>query len=408
MRILVFLHVLTLVLLPLYIVRFNIISIPFTLLELPLLISVSATFFYVIKQKTHFKKFRTFFDIPLFFFLLSALLSLLVTPDFNGGLGIFKAYFLEPVLFFYSLVFVGRQISSFKFIFWGLIGAVILVSGLGFIQKLTGLFIFAEHEWNQDRISAFYNSANAVALFIGPLIPLVAVLFFSVLHGLKKSFFLFLLIFLSVIMFWTRSKGGMLAEIFSLGVILYGLLCFKFQKLKKLWVVVPVLFVAMSVAFFVQVYALYNPLIEGNGTRIEDDTLQIRYATWLSTTHILSNSVVLGTGLNGFKYTYDNYKLMNFEEDFQYPHTIVFNFWTETGLLGLTSFITLLLYCFFVCLQLNRKRMNYLSLGLIGAFSYIVIHGLVDVPYFKNDLAVQFWSLVAITQLLKDQVKERI
>jgi len=408
MRILVFLHVLTLLLLPLYIVRFNIFSIPFTLLELSLLISVSATFFYVIKQKIHLKQFKTFFDLPIFFFLLAALLSVLVTPDLNGGLGIFKAYFLEPMLFFYSLVFVGRKTNSFKFIFWGLIGAVILVSGLGLIQKLSGMFIFAEHEWNQDRISSFYNSANSVALFIGPLIPLIAVLFFSVLHGMKKSFFLFLLIFLSVIMFWTKSKGGMLAEIFSLGVILYGLLCFKFQKIKKLWVVVPVLFIVMSVAFFVQVYSLYNPMIVGNGARIEDDTLQIRYATWQSTVQILSNNLVLGTGLNGFKVTYDNYKLTNFEEDFQYPHTIVFNFWTETGLLGLVSFMTLLLYCFFICLQLNRKRMNYLSLGLIGAFSYIVIHGLVDVPYFKNDLAVQFWSLIAITQLLKDQVKARI
>ena len=26
----------------------------------------------------------------------------------------------------------------------------------------------------------------------------------------------------------------------------------------------------------------------------------------------------------------------------------------------------------------------------------IIVHGLVDVPYFKNDLAVMFWALVAM------------
>jgi hypothetical protein len=27
----------------------------------------------------------------------------------------------------------------------------------------------------------------------------------------------------------------------------------------------------------------------------------------------------------------------------------------------------------------------------------ILVHGLVDVPYFKNDLAVLFWMLIALT-----------
>ena len=43
--------------------------------------------------------------------------------------------------------------------------------------------------------------------------------------------------------------------------------------------------------------------------------------------------------------------------------------------------------------QFNDKA---LSLGLIGALVYIYIHGLVDVPFFKNDLSILFWILLAI------------
>ncbi len=35
--------------------------------------------------------------------------------------------------------------------------------------------------------------------------------------------------------------------------------------------------------------------------------------------------------------------------------------------------------------------------GVLLALVGIVIHGLVDVPYFKNDLSLEFWTLMAIT-----------
>jgi hypothetical protein len=47
-------------------------------------------------------------------------------------------------------------------------------------------------------------------------------------------------------------------------------------------------------------------------------------------------------------------------------------------------------------------------LGVACAFLTIIIHGLVDVPYFKNDLAVFFWVLLAIvgiSNLPKKKIK---
>ena len=36
----------------------------------------------------------------------------------------------------------------------------------------------------------------------------------------------------------------------------------------------------------------------------------------------------------------------------------------------------------------------------------IIIHGLVDVPYFKNDLAVMFWALLAIMGIISLELEK--
>jgi len=35
----------------------------------------------------------------------------------------------------------------------------------------------------------------------------------------------------------------------------------------------------------------------------------------------------------------------------------------------------------------------------------IIIHGLVDAPYFKNDLAMMFWLLVALAGMINLDLK---
>ncbi len=128
-------------------------------------------------------------------------------------------------------------------------------------------------------------------------------------------------------------------------------------------------------------------------------------------------------------------------EIYLYPHNIILNFWSELGLAGMLLFVWIILKYFHMGIKnfqlhkentsfviagsdpqsrnLNneetwipgqarndRKRRsfmmadNYLVLGLLGAIIVIVIHGLVDVPYFKNDLAVMFWLLLAMMGII--------
>jgi hypothetical protein len=85
-----------------YLIRFKIMGVPFTFLEIMILILF---FIWLIKARIKKEKiiFSSFFW-PGTFLLLSGLVAVFVSPDTRAALGIFKAYFIEPILFF--LVFI--------------------------------------------------------------------------------------------------------------------------------------------------------------------------------------------------------------------------------------------------------------------------------------------------------------
>jgi O-antigen ligase len=95
-------------------------------------------------------------------------------------------------------------------------------------------------------------------------------------------------------------------------------------------------------------------------------------------------------------------------EIYMYPHNIFLNFWSELGLLGALLFSWIIAKFLWQSSTLYLKEKNFLALGLCGAMLVILIHGLVDVPYFKNDLSVLFWILIALLGSLNLNAKTKI
>jgi len=82
-------------------------------------------------------------------------------------------------------------------------------------------------------------------------------------------------------------------------------------------------------------------------------------------------------------------------ERLAYPHNLFLNFWLETGLLGLLAFLGLFGALTAAALKIKKEN-KFLGAALLAALAVFFIHGLVDVPYFKNDLAMLFWIIAAI------------
>jgi O-antigen ligase len=405
----------TILFLPLYVIRGD--TFPTTFLELlailTFLVWVLERF---IEKDFSLKSFRTPFNLSIFLFLAISVFESFVSPDLMGGLGILRAYFWEPVLIFFLTVWWIRK-DGYKFLIYAFLSCAFLVSFVSIIQATTGYLVFSTVESSLGRSTSFFNTANAVGLLIAP----VFVLCFPFFLQFKKDYFhLFvsLCLFSSFIaIFLTKSRGTLIsllaALIFCLAVYVFR----RFFFFKKNIVVLPFLltiFPLILAGVFYIFLANYNltPPVDDYAYR-GTDTLQIRFYLWKGTFQMLFDHPLLGAGLNGFKSVYSgDYVLPQYIEALQYPHNLWLTIYSETGFFGMLVF----LYIFYLGFRLifgffekNKSKIFNkddfldsfaLPLGLLGAILYVQLHGLVDVPYFKNDLAVQFWVFMGLVSTL--------
>ncbi len=115
---------------------------------------------------------------------------------------------------------------------------------------------------------------------------------------------------------------------------------------------------------------------------------------------MLDDAPVFGAGLSGYPSRIAPYHKADWIEIFQYPHDLFLNFWSETGLIGLAGFLWIVGRFFRQAFAL-RARGGWIVPASTAAMIALLVHGLVDVPYFKNDLAFLFWILVGIIESVR-------
>ncbi|OGH92603.1 MAG: hypothetical protein A2534_00195 [Candidatus Magasanikbacteria bacterium RIFOXYD2_FULL_39_9] len=395
-------------LLPSYLIRFDVfyfkkIVFPSTVLEL----SFGAIFLvWLIKySRTDWSKIwaiakkHIWFFVAFDLFFISSVVSIFVSDMPIPSLGEWRAFFLEPMIFF--LILIGRkEIFKTKDLFLALAFSTLSISVFAVAQKFTGWGI-ATPEWSAAatrRVTAFFSSPNAVGLYLAPVFMLIV----------------------AVIASYGRDIKGLLRRPSYLGIVATALFCvlaITFTKSQGTWIglgagMLTFLFfvdykkLAIALAVAGAVFALVVPSMR-QAVLFQDQANQNRLRLWGYSWTFLEASpknFVLGTGVRQFfrkiqKPYYDKYVM----ERLIYPHNIFLNFWTEIGLVGMLAVMGVLAYVF--CLA-NRIRKNnkLIGAGLMSALVVLVVHGLVDVPYFKNDLAFLFWILMTTVFILYENI----
>jgi len=390
------------ILLPSYLVRFEILGIPATLLELMILLLFLAW----LTKKQFFLKaekivFSQFWWLTLLF-LLSAVLAIFISPDLRAALGIFKAYFLEPLLFFLVLINTIRSSQQTKLILGAIGISALFVSIIALWQYLNLLPSY--EPWISEfpkRVSSIFEYPNAVGLFLAP----IAVLFLGILllahpvdnfknkklKSKTRHFILGVIIFSLLAIIFSFSRGAILG-------ILAGVIFFSFFSRYKKWIW-AILALGIALALIIpQSRTLIYEIVT-----FQDVSSDVRTVLWQGTWNLLKDRPLQGAGLAGFPTIYDQYRLIKHTELLLYPHNIIFNFWTELGLAGLIIFIWLIVKFFSQGIKFKKVRLTLnssfsfsLPLVLLGTMIAVLVYGLVDVPYFKNDLSVFFWLLIGL------------
>lgn len=427
--------------LPSYLIRFNIGPIPTTLLEI-MILTVFA-FFIFNNRKEFFKninkkkqgKIPYPFSWEIILILSLSFIAVFVGGLSNSALGIFKAYFLEPIFLFIVIVNIFRTEKDIKKIFYALSLSALVVSLVAIWQKITGQFIFNEFWANPEsrRVVSFFGYPNAVALYLGPILPLSIGLFIYKLRerGSLNSFLQQLIIFISIIssflaIYFSKSKGALLAISLAFLITIFVLLKRRYK----------IIFLALILIFLPSFYFYKKDWL--NLKLSSSLSYQIRLVGWQESLEMLKDGNFLwGAGLANYQNKIEKYhqdglffnkdadpdfrrKIVIFDDKYRaerwqpleiylYPHNIFLNFWSEIGFLGAILFMFLIFKSLFLSLKAFVKEKNnkerYLFLGIFSSFLVVLIHGIFDVPYFKNDLSALFWITLSVLSIY--QLKQR-
>jgi O-antigen ligase len=405
------------------------------------------------------------FGIEIVLLLIISLIAVGVAHFSSASLGLWKAYFFEPALLYLLILNLfqdspllskegsGGGFSGINKIGLSLAIGALVVSVYAIFQGITGIGI-DNPLWAAAatrRAVSFFGYPNAVGLYLGPIIPvLIAFLLLPKdkcgllpdklcyplkeknisAIGLSRGFLGFIILLSFLAIYFAKSDGALIGLVAAAVIF-----CLLANKKARIAVIIIVAIVTVGIYFSPRIE---KPLIRK--VTAMDLSGQIRRLQWKETFMMMTGPAkIWGIGLGNYQqavapfhqkgFFYDDGTDPNFHADtinsaavrartwqpveiYLYPHNIILNFWTELGIAGLLLFIWIIGKVFFVSLKnltiiskFKIQNSKFLPLGLLCSMIVIVVHGLVDVPYFKNDLSCFFWILMAILVLLDLRTK---
>ncbi len=367
---------------PIFQIRTQIYGVPTTALEL--MLTAVLVGFWV----RNFKLFRVYFSpvvLLVVLFLFSSTISALVSQHPNTAWGVWKAYIIEPIIYAVTLHFALKQKQLLK-------SQVLraIVSG-GLIAVTASLFVpmFGE---NFFRFRGIYDVPNSLALIVAPLFPICFAAGFVYHMGWKWKLASFVF---GIVLLSTQSITGLAAAV----LVTLGFL-FKKRVDKKYFFRMALLAILGGIILVSS--GRFAHLLNPNSS-----SLVARLQIWQVSVRLIADNPLMGTGLGTFEPAYqaklrqilDNRdrvlspkvgpsgNSLPLEWVVRDPHNIFFSFWLNAGFLGLLSIIGLLFFKFKKSSDVNSREDALLTLGLLS----VLIFGLLDVPYWKNDLALLWW-----------------
>jgi len=414
-----FLLLLTFILAPAYVIRFGFFHLPTNLLMLWVLLLwiIFGLWLYANKKVREFIRFKLSVDkkilIPICLFLLAGLISLFVGGIDRAKLGQFIVLFLQPISLFFIAGYIFKQNPKSKnfllFTFYFLLAAAGIYAAVQYFTLLGLPPLWWGNSVEPKRALSFFVHPNFYALWSAPLLALLLpdALQRAKVTGLRAKSWTGLWIIGAFGLLLSLSRSGWLG--LAAAIVVYLIIAAD-KKIRK------IIFVGIIVALAVVVYypnLRYRILMPFYGEKSASSRVEL----WSDGLKAIKKSPVLGLGLTGFAKQYGQLNTDPALDTHNFPHNIFLNFWVETGLLGLISFVWLIsLYIYqglrsvaflpwrgemsrvqpsdreVAPLDYNQIIKLSISLFLIA----LLFQGLVDNPYFKNDLALVFWMILAL------------
>lgn len=385
----------TVFLIPFYFLRFSVFhKIPTNVFEIAVLITFLVTLVLSIVRK----KFNSNGYLS-YFLLVCAGVSIMLSQDMVGALGIFKGWFLIPILLYLSIINAFEKEDLAK-ISVPLLFSVIIVSVWAVLQKfgvITTLFYqtgdasFNQYLSEHSRVFGPFESPNYLAMFIVPAALLTIPVFSLVQSKITKVFLALLYLLPLTALILSGSRGGIIGLV--LAVLIY-LFVSKKDKFFNSTIVSTGFAIVVFLALALAAYKFgFNPKSDSVRIEIYKYSFQMLTANWhfgIGLGDFYTNISAITPEASSFRTFALPYAL--------HPHNIFLAFWLNLGLAGFLVFIGLLISFFWKMFKYQSK--NLLWGAALMAMIAVLTHGLFDSTYWKNDLSALFWLTMAVGYII--------
>lgn len=328
-------------------------------------------------------------DFVTLAFVTLGLLALLWSPRRDVAMTEYRTLFFEPALFYLMLRTFRLTARDWRHLFMALMGAGLLVALVGIILYVQGEAVITA-EGEARRMASVYGSPNNVALLLGRVIPflLAALLLIKPLRWLSLAALLPILAAFAL----TQSVGGLFL---ALPMSIVAVLLMVYRRRALVWLIGLALI--GGIGFMVlasQSDRFARALDFSQGTNF------FRLRLWESTFDILADAPVTGLGLDQFLYAFRGIYIRPDawqEPNLSHPHNIVLDFWTRLGIGGVVLLMGggIVLWRAMQRASITDVHERMLFVGVVGALTYTITHGLIDNSLFVNDLIVIHMLLMA-------------
>jgi O-antigen ligase len=390
---------------PLYLLRFDVYGIPFTALEGFAYLLFALWLLGLITRCVGFSwdKPLRYYWLAVFVLFLGATMGVLNAPHYINlpssevldaqrvALGVWKGWIVAPMLYFAVLTQTIKSNLDLK----KLLRLFVYSSALVALSSY-GFGLFGDGITYDFRLSGFFESANYLSLYLVPPL-LISVCFMFQRIGsprLKDYLDLSSLVIMAHALFFTKSYAAIIGVFGAL--ILYIFYLITKSRVRKRSIVAGL--IAIIITFGVVVLTQINTpkfqqFLDWENRSSTSVRLEIYEIAW----GLIDENSLIGVGPGLFQANYqtkgpDILGHAPMEWNIPHPHNIFFAFWLNAGLLGLLALLMIIVFADF--------RFTYPLIAFWG----LLIHGIFDTPFWKNDLSMIFWLVLASIVILQTYV----
>jgi O-antigen ligase len=342
-------------------------------INLSILFTGSLFIFKLYQSKIDFSEYKTSFYL-LFFFLITLLVNLFFSSDYSLSYQrVVKTFFIIFFILSFRYLVLNHQNSLFSvYRFWCLIFLIVIIDLI--IEFLLGKNIFGQSSIMSGRLGSFTGKESVIGgFFLG-----FCLVFLSYTHKKlrKYNIDIIVIVLLVTISFLIGERSNFIR--FFIAISIFVLFIFKYGYKKKLLIIFSsLLLIILTLTFSKYYYKLrYVEQLElifkknGLSKYLEDS----QYGAHRNVAkEIFIDNPIFGVGIKNFRIASANpkYDNLNHKKNHlrvsNHPHEIYYEFLSETGIFGLSTFLI------FISISLVLSFKNYLINRNIYQLSGLII-----------------------------------